>query len=126
MYFALLRLRSTGRRNGGRHRLRRRLPAMAGEAGHIDFAFGNGKLGVDVMRHGDHRASLQLLGILVAGEVPTYVAELAILSERSSELLHDASLQLFGRQYFQILRWAASAAFLLLRGGILGTERDQN
>src|ERR1035441_4761285 len=98
---------------------------MAGEAGHINFAFGRGKLRVDVMRYGDHRASLYLLRIIVAGEVPSYMAELAVLSERPSELLHDASLQLFGRQYFQVLRWPASAAFLLLRGRVLGAERDQ-
>src|ERR1017187_4881354 len=122
----LLRLRSAGRGWRGRHRFRRRLSTMASEAGHINFALGLRELGVDVMRHGDHGTSHEFLGIIVAGVVPTNVAELAILSERSSELLHDASLQLFGRQYLQVLRRAASAAFPLLRGGVLGAERNQN
>src|ERR1039458_6607093 len=64
--------------------------------------------------HRDHGASHQLLGIVVAGIVPTNVAELAIHSEPSRELLHDATLQLFGRQYLQIFRWTASAALPFL------------
>src|ERR1035438_1597961 len=93
---SLLRLRSAGRGRGGRHRFRRRLPTMASEAGHVNLAFRGGELGVDAMRHRDHGASHEFLGIVVAGIVPTNVAELAIHSEPSSELLHDASLQLFG------------------------------
>ena len=99
---------------------------MAGEAGHINFAFDGGELGVEVMRHGDHGASLDFLRVLVAGEIPSHVAELAILSERPSELLHDARLQLLGRQYFQVLRRAASTTFPLLRRRVLGAKRNQN
>src|ERR1039458_10279953 len=122
----LLRLRSAGRGRGGGPRLRRPLSTLGTGGGERKHAFRGGELGVDVMRHRYHGASHQLLGIVVAGIVPTNVAELAIHSEPSRELLHDATLQLFGRQYLQIFRWTASAALPFLRGRVLSAERDQN
>jgi hypothetical protein len=78
--------------------------AMASEARHMHLTVA--EFGIDVRSHFDHHAGNLLLVFVIAGEIATYMAEIALDAQRRAELAHDGEdFRAGDLQHLEVLRF---------------------
>jgi hypothetical protein len=90
------------------------IAAMASEA--RDVVLSIGELRINLSRHGDHHASRILLRLGIAGEIAFNMTACALDAQGHSERAHHRP-NLFGFQYFQILRSGRRPTFFPFSAG---------